>query len=76
MNKTLTKMVEVFKTNISDRTTANKVKADLYHLFPGFKINFDLDDCDRILRVESEHIIPEEVTRILNNKGFQCEMLE
>lgn len=69
-------MVEVFKTNINDKTVANKVAADLHQHFPGGKINFDLDDCDRILRVESENIVPEEITGVLNRKGFLCEVLE
>jgi len=69
-------MVEVFKTNINDKSTANKVAADLYIYFPGGKINFDLDDCDKILRIESDKVIPEEVSIILNSKGFFCEVLD
>jgi hypothetical protein len=69
-------MVEVFKTNIQDKTIAEKVAADLYRYFPGYKINFDLEDCDNILRIESEKIIPEEVTEILKHKGYVCEVLE
>lgn len=70
------KMVEVFKTNIHDKTTANRITADLYEHFPEGRINFDLDDCDKILRVESENVIPEQVTGILTRKGFLCEVLE
>ena len=69
-------MVEVFKTNIHDKKTANKIVADLYEQFPSFKINFDLDDCDKILRVESDKVVPEEVTKILKHKGYVCEVLE
>jgi hypothetical protein len=69
-------MVEVCKTNIADKTTANKVTRDLYEHFPGGRINFDLDDCDKILRIECEKIVPEEVTGVLNRKGFLCEVLE
>jgi len=69
-------MVEVFKTNIQDKTIAAKVTADLHELFPGGNINFDLDDCDKILRVENGIVVPEEVVKILNHKGFLCEVLE
>ena len=69
-------MVEVFKTNIHDKTTANNILADLNQHFPRCKINFDLDDCDKILRIESEKVVPEEVTRILKHKGYYCEVLE
>lgn len=69
-------MVEVFKTNISDKTIANKIAEDLHSHFPGGKINFDLEDCDKILRVESDKVHPNEVTKILTHKGYLCEVLE
>jgi hypothetical protein len=69
-------MVEVFKTNIQDKTTAYLITEELCMLFPESKINFDLDDCDKILRVENEIVIPEEVVKILTYKGFFCEVLE
>ena len=69
-------MVEVFKTNIRDKMTAHIVTAHLYEHFPGGKINFDLEDCDKILRVESDKVHPNEVTKILTHKGYLCEVLE
>lgn len=69
-------MVEVFKTNIEDKTTAGMLTAELYSYFPKGRINFDLNDCDNILRIEGENIMAEEVARILSGKGFICEVLE
>ena len=69
-------MVEVFKTNITDKNTALKLIADLHSFFPGGRINFDLDDCDKILRIEREEILPELVTEFLAKKGYNCEILE
>ncbi|MCI0449247.1 MAG: hypothetical protein L0Y79_05585 [Chlorobi bacterium] len=69
-------MVEVFKTNIQDKSTASKVLEDLYRHFPGYKINFDLEDCDKILRIENEKVVPGEVLKILNHNGYFCEVLE
>jgi hypothetical protein len=69
-------MVEVFKTNVKDKITAAKIIADLFRHFPESKINFDLDDCDNILRIDSEKVIPEKVTEVLGGKGFRCEVLE
>lgn len=69
-------MVEVFKTNITDKMTALNLTTDLYRQFPGGKINFDLDDCDRILRVESDMIVPEEITEYLTGRGYYCEILD
>jgi hypothetical protein len=69
-------MVEVFKTNIHDKSIASKVLQDLYRHFPGYKINFDLEDCDKILRIESEAVNPDEISKHLNHSGYFCEVLE
>lgn len=49
-------MVEIFKTDISTEKEAKKVKRKLENLFPDYKINFDLEDCDNILRLENNYI--------------------
>ncbi len=69
-------MVEIFKTNIHDETSANKIIVELLETLSGFKINFDLDDCDKILRVESDKVIPDDIVKIIKRKGFSCEVLE
>jgi len=69
-------MVEVFKTNISDKKTATRIAEQLYELFQKCKINFDLDDCDKILRIESRQVNPKRVKKILQRKGYLCEVLE
>ena len=68
-------MVEVFKTNIQRKRTAAKVKMELLLLFPECKINFDLDDCDRILRIESAVEVSGKIEEALKLKGFYCEAL-
>jgi len=37
--------------------------------------NFDLDDCDKILRIESENEISKKIIALLSNKGLICEEL-
>jgi hypothetical protein len=69
-------MVEVFKTNVEDRSAANQITADLYKILPSSRINFDLEDCDKILRVETEELVPEEVAGVLICRGYMCEVLE
>lgn len=69
-------MVEVYKTNVQYRETAEKIVSELMEVFPGSQINFDLDDCDKILRVESERDIFSKAAEILTKKGFLCEALE
>ena len=69
-------MVEVFKTNVNDKSAAHEITTDLYRLFPEGRVNFDLEDCDKILRVESERLVPHEIAEIVNCRGFECEVLE
>ncbi|WP_147676739.1 hypothetical protein [Algibacter pacificus] len=45
--------VEIFKTNVDNQQLANKIVADFKQLYPEYRINFDLEDCDKILRIES-----------------------
>jgi len=40
------------------------------------KINFDLEDCDKILRVEGENILNEKITGLVTESGYQCEVLK
>lgn len=44
--------------------------------FPDTKINFDLNDCDRILRVEGRNICPETVMLLVQDTGYACTALE
>ncbi|MFD2098999.1 methyltransferase type 11 [Flagellimonas iocasae] len=46
-------MVEIFQTNLTNGRAAQKLLEQLSHLFPEYRMNFDLEDCDNILRVES-----------------------
>lgn len=68
-------MVEVFKTNISEPVTANDIVHQLQKILPGAMINFDLDDCDKILRIESDFILVPEIQKLLTASGFICEVL-
>jgi hypothetical protein len=68
-------MVEVFKTNVQHRELAEQLSSILQSRFTFCKINFDLDDCDKILRVEGKQICVETIIKILNNHGLQCEVL-
>ncbi len=45
--------VEIFKTNVTHNQLANKIVADFKQLYPEYRINFDLEDCDKVLRIES-----------------------
>ncbi|WP_419698204.1 hypothetical protein [Mucilaginibacter sp. NFX135] len=50
--------VEVFKTDVNTRRYANKLLNQIHKTFKQYNANFDLDDCDKILRIQcNEDII-------------------
>lgn len=69
-------MVEVFKTNVSDDEIARHLIHELHILVPNALINFDLDNCDKILRVERQEISISPIIDLLKEKGHICEVLE
>lgn len=69
-------MIEVFKTNVSEVERSKAILQELLVHFPDNKINFDLEDCDKILRVEGKHILPDKIMELLNAAGHQCEILD
>jgi hypothetical protein len=70
-------MVEVFKTNVKDPGLANLLINHIHNTFPDYTANFDLEDCDKILRVActSGTVQPYFLINILNDFGFQAEVL-
>lgn len=69
-------MIEVFKTNVEETCHAKQLVGLLLQHFPGRKINFDLHDCDKILRIEGESFLAEKVMSLVNENGFSCLILE
>ena len=69
-------MIEVFSTNVLESTQASELVSLLQHYYPLSKINFDLEDCDNILRVEGEDICHRKITDIVTMQGYQCRVLE
>jgi hypothetical protein len=70
-------MVEVFKTNVTDPADAALLVAEIHKAFLSYKANFDLEDCDHILRIKSDsgHIHPFPVMVLLKEFGFDAEPL-
>lgn len=46
--------VEIFKTNVKNKKVAKHLLKMLHSRLPACYFNFDLDDCDRILRAQTE----------------------
>jgi hypothetical protein len=68
-------MVEVFRTSVKKKAEAEKIVNALQKEFSGFKINFDLQDCEKILRVEGENIPVEEIIRLMESRNHPCTVL-
>jgi hypothetical protein len=71
------KTVLVFRTSITSKAKADSVKPLLDNLMDKYeKWNFDLEDCDNILRVEAVSVQPFVIINNLKNAGFACEELQ
>ena len=67
-------MIYVFKTSVDSESKLEFATALLSELLPKDALwNFDLEDCDNILRIESEMEVSE---TILQNNIFDCIELE
>ena len=70
------RVVEVFKTNVDHPAAAQGLLCKLSELLPEHRINFDLEDCDRILRVEGTAVPIHYIVDILTGQGFTCQELD
>ena len=67
--------VLVFKTNLTQPRDVRKVQPYL-QVHPHIqRWNVDLQDCDNILRIETEQLQPVEIEKILLTAGYYCEAL-
>lgn len=69
-------MVEVFKTNVTNFNKADEIIFMLSNHLPGCKINFDLQDCDNILRVKGDNVSPTQIIQLVSNAGAVCTLLD
>ncbi|HTM93472.1 MAG TPA: hypothetical protein VL095_13710 [Flavisolibacter sp.] len=69
-------IIEVFKTDVESTNDASNIVNMLLGHFPGSKINFDLQDCDKILRVEGKDFSIDKIIVLLKENGFHCAILE
>lgn len=71
-------MIEVFKTNVNSRHHAQMLVEEIHSRFEGYSANFDLWDCDKILRIKSEDVSveAEDIVALLRQKGYHAELLK
>ncbi|MEQ1585401.1 MAG: hypothetical protein ABL895_05945 [Cyclobacteriaceae bacterium] len=68
-------LVEIFKTNVQEVDHAKVIVDKLHDHYPNTRINFALDDCDKILRVEGAGVCRQKIIEVLNQLGFAAEIL-
>lgn len=70
-------MIEVFKTDVTNCDDAKWLIDQLHKTFDHYLANFDLEDCDLILRVQCEdgEVHAEPIISFLKERGFYAEVL-
>jgi len=71
-------MIEVFKTNVQSHEQASQLKNSIEDIFAGYEVNFDLQDCDKVLRVKCTTAAIEIHTllQLLEQSGVSAELME
>lgn len=70
-------MVYVFKTSVKFKKQVKRLEPLLNDTLAKTNWNFDLEDCDKIFRVESAgDVSTQQVKTLFEEKGFVCEELE
>lgn len=69
-------MIEVFKTNVQEESQCKVIIEKLLEHYPNSSINFDLEDCDKILRIHASAFSNAKIIAVLNSNGYLCEALE
>jgi hypothetical protein len=71
-------MVEVFRTDVTQAHHADWIVDQIHRNFGNYTANFDLDDCDHILRVKSADgfVQPSCLIDLLKDLGFSAQVLE
>ena len=69
--------IEVFKTDVRTSHQADMIIGLLQKAFPCYTATFDLEDCDKILRVicAEDCVRPPSVIGLLKDCGFYAEVL-
>jgi len=69
-------MIFVFKTSVKTNMQVKQLRPHIDKMLPTATWNFDLTDCDKILRVDSGENIIFKIIDLLNRHNHNCEELE
>ncbi|MFW0739229.1 hypothetical protein [Flavobacterium sp. N502536] len=67
--------IETYKTDVTTKEDARFVVALLQFVISDCIMNFDVEDTNHILRIETNREIKEMVYGVFNKQGFYCQKL-
>mgnify|MGYP003585518849 CR=1 FL=1 len=69
-------MIYVYKTSVGTKSAVQQLQPYLNKIVQQLAWNFDLEDCDNILRLEACPNCSAKVVQVLLDQGFECSELE
>ena len=72
------RIVQVFRTDVQDQQVARRIILFLHQNYFHCKVNFDLDDCDKILGIENQlgPVRETDIQLVVAGYGYDCEPLQ
>lgn len=69
--------IAVYKTTVESQGVAESITCSIRRQFPDYDVSFDLDDCDKVLRVENGDgsVDGKKIQTILKSYGYRMEKL-
>lgn len=67
--------IEAYKTDVTTKEDAKFIVALLQFVISDCIMNFDLEDSNHILKIETNREIKEMVYGVFNKQGFYCQKL-
>lgn len=65
-------MIKIFKTDVAYAREVSNIVDGLLRDYPCMRINFDLEDEDRIMRIEGAFFKVEDIIALLKKYGHGC----
>jgi hypothetical protein len=69
-------MTFIFKTSVKTNRQVLSLKSHIHKMLPKGKWNFDLEDCDTILRIDNEENVVSSIINLLKSHNFYFTNLE
>jgi hypothetical protein len=70
------KEVFVYKSNVTSNKIAERIILGINKIFPTIRTNFDLEDIDKIYRLEATQLEKKEIEKYIRNQNIELTELE